>query len=273
MRGFAVLLLALLALTARAAHAQPKAELWERWAVHDDGAPRVLDHTLWERFLARHVVAGADGIHRVNYAGIDYEDTGYLRVYLDQLQRIPVSQLRRAEQFAFWVNLYNATTLKLALERYPLPSLRELHLSPGLFTKGPWGAKLIKVEGENLSLDDIRHRILRPVWQDARVHYALNGTALGDPNLAPLPYTAANTETLLETGARAFVNHPRGAHVENGKLRVSSLYHWYRDDFGADDAAVVDHLRRYAEPPLAARLDGIRRIAGHDYDWALNALR
>lgn len=262
-----------LALLHGVAMAAPKAELWARWERNDPASNRVLNHTLWARFLKNCVVTGSDGITRVRYADMSSDDRGFLRVYLDELQRTEVSKLRREEQRAFWINLYNAQTLKYVMERYPVASILDLAISPGFFAKGPWGAKLMKVEDETLSLDDIEHRILRPIWKDPRLHYALNCASLGCPNLAPEPYTASNTEALLDTGARAFVNHPRGARVDEGRLYVSSIYEWFAADFGGKDRAVIEHLRLYAEPPLAAQLQLIEKISGDAYDWSLNDVR
>lgn len=256
------------------AFAAPKAELWERWTLNDPDATRVLNHGLWRDFLQRYVTQGEDGIARVHYADVSFEDGGMLRVYLDQLQRTPVSTLRPAEQLAYWINLYNAQTLKLVLDRYPVASIQAIAISPGFFAKGPWGAKLIKVEDQTLSLDDIQHRILRPIWRDPRVHYALACAALGCPDLAREAYTAANTETMLQEATRAYVNHPRGVRMEeDGRLRVSSLYVWFRSDFGDTDTEVIAHLLRHAEPPLAQALQNVRRIAGHAFDWTLNDAR
>jgi Protein of unknown function, DUF547 len=85
-------------------------------------------------------------------------------------------------------------------------SIRDIAISPGLFSVGPWGRKLIEVEGEPLSLDDIEHRILRPIWRDPRLHYAVNCAALGCPNLRSSAFTAANADILLETAASDYVN-------------------------------------------------------------------
>lgn len=264
----AALLLAL-ALLAGAAGAAPKAELWERWTISDPASTRVVDHSMWARFLAQYLVSSADGINRLRYGAVTFEDGGLLRVYLDDLQRSEVSTLNRAEQRAYWINLYNAQTVKLVLERYPVPSIMAIAISPGFFTKGPWGAKLLKVEDQTLSLDDIEHRILRPIWNDPRTHYALNCAALGCPSLAREPYTAAGMDAMLDAAARAYVNHSRGARVQDGRLHVSSIYTWFAADFGGADG-VIAHLRRYAEPDLAARLKGIDRISGDAYDWRLN---
>lgn len=253
------------------AASMPEAELWDRWSRHDEAAPRVLDHTLWERFLSRYVVMAQDGTARVRYAAVDGDDRGYLRVYLDQLQRTEVSKLRRDEQRAYWINLYNAHTVKLVLERYPMASLRDLDISPGLFAKGPWGAKMLKVEDETVSLDEIEHRILRPIWKDARLHYALCPAALGGPGLWAHAYTASNTDAQLDLAARAFVNHPRGARVVGqDTVQASSLYQWFEADFGADNAGVIAHLLRYADPPLAESLRNARRVRDGGYDWSLN---
>lgn len=266
-------LLLCLWLLAGSAWAAPKADLWPRWESHDPASPQVLNHTLWANFLKRNLVLGGDGIRRVRYGEISSDDGGFLRVYLNELQRTEVSTLRRDEQRAFWINLYNAQTVKLVMERYPVASILDLAITPGFFVKGPWGAKLLQVENESLSLDDIEHRILRPIWKDPRTHYALNCASLGCPNLQAEPFTASNTESLLDAAARAFINHPRGARVDEGQLYVSSLYDWFAADFGSEDKAVIEHLRRYADPPLAAQLQAIGKISGDDYDWALNDAR
>ncbi len=258
---------------AAGAEAAPRSELWPRWEAHRPDSTLAVDHSAWDGLLARYNVPAADGSRRFAYGRISADDRSRLGDYVDGLARINVSGLARAEQRAFWINLYNALTVKLVLERWPVASIRDIAISPGLFSVGPWGKKLATVEGEPLSLDDIEHRILRPIWKDPRVHYAVNCAAIGCPDLAPAAFTAANSETLLEQAARAFVNHPRGVRIEDGRrLVVSSIYVWFRDDFGdGTDAAVIAHLARYAAPDLKARLGGIESVSGHGYDWAINA--
>ncbi|HXG28089.1 MAG TPA: DUF547 domain-containing protein [Nevskiales bacterium] len=271
MRRALSILAALWLLHALPTAAAPRAEAWARWAAHDDSATLSLDHGAWDGLLERYVVTtAADGIHRVRYAAFTPADKAALADYLQRLQAVRISAYPRAEQKAYWINLYNAATLKLVLDHYPVVSITRINISPGLFARGPWGKKLLTVEGEAVSLDDIEHRILRPLWQDPLVHYGVNCASLGCPNLAAEAYTAQNTTRLLESGARAYVNHPRGVRVADGRLWVSSIYVWFMSDFGGSDAGVVMHLRRWADPALAARLRDLRRIDGHDYDWALN---
>ena len=268
----AVIALLVLAIGATAARAAPKAELWERWLAHDASSTAIIDHSAWDRFLERHVRIGGDGINRVDYGAVRAGERKAIKAYLAGLSGVPVGRYGRAEQFAFWVNLYNATTVDLILDSYPVASIRDIDNSPGLLAKGPWGAPLAEVDGIVLSLDDIEHRILRPIWRDPRVHYAVSCASIGCPNLAPLAFTAENSDRLLSAGARAYVNHPRGARVEGGKLVVSKLYRWYADDFGGK-AGVIAHLKRYAEPALAAAIGDRKKYSARGYDWALNDAR
>lgn len=269
----AAALFAVIAIWSAPAGAAPKSELWDVWAVHDPASDTVVDHSAWNRFLGQYVRPGSDGINRVAYDEVTAADRKALDGYIDGLAAMPVRSLSRTEQFPFWVNLYNALTVRVVLEHYPVASIRDIDISPGFFADGPWGKKLTKVESEEVSLDDIEHRILRPVWRDPRIHYAVNCASLGCPNLPSHAMTAENTEAFLEEAAIAFINHPRGARIEDGGLRVSSIYDWFEADFGGSDAGVIAHLRQYAKGELAAGLATVTRIAGDDYDWRLNGTR
>ncbi|HKF72583.1 MAG TPA: DUF547 domain-containing protein [Stellaceae bacterium] len=239
------------------------------WLQNDPASTQRIDHEAWTRLLARYVVPGADGVNRVAYGRVDAADRALLQSYIGSLEAVAVSRLNRAEQRAYWINLYNSLTTRVVLEHYPVTSILDIHLGPGWFDIGPWQAKLVRVEGEPLSLDDIEHGILRPIWRDPRVHYALNCTALSCPKLQSGAFTAETTEGLLEEGARAYVNSPHGVRVDGGRLVVSSIYRWYRSDFGESAASVLDHLRRYAAPALATELARFRAPDDDEYDWRL----
>jgi hypothetical protein len=259
-----------LALGLGAALAAPSAELWERWLADDPDSTVTVDHGAWDRLIGRYLRPGPDGVDRFDYAAVDAADKAALAGYVDSLAAMRPSALSRAEQLPYWINLYNALTVQVVLDHFPVETIRDIDISPGLFSNGPWGAKLVTIEGEEVSLDDIEHRILRPIWRDARLHYALNCASIGCPALYPHAFTAEATQAYLDAGARAYVNHPRGVSVRPRGVRLSKIYDWYRDDFGDGDAALFAHLARYAEPPLAAILKGAPRILGYDYDWRLN---
>jgi hypothetical protein len=263
----AVLLLA----CATVVRAAPKPDLWPRWQANDPASTQRVDHAAWGAFLGKYLLTGhPSGIDRLRYGEVAPADRRSLAEYLDRLQKVQVSGLNRVEQKAYWINLYNALTVKVVLDHYPVKSIRDIDISPGLFSDGPWDAKLAKVEGEKVSLNDIEHRILRPIWRDPRLHYAVNCASIGCPNLQPEPFTAENSERLLEKGAREYVNHPRGASIEGGRLTVSSIYDWFQVDFGGSERGVIEHLRRFADPPLHEKSKGVDGIAGYTYDWSLN---
>jgi hypothetical protein len=250
--------------------AAPQAELWPRWQANDANSAVRIDHRGWEEILAGYLFEGKDGINRFDYAGVSEADRAGLNRYLERMGQINISNYNRDVQRAYWINLYNALTVREVLRFYPIDSIRDI--SSGFFSFGPWDKELIEVEGEKLTLNDIEHRILRPIWRDARIHYGLNCASLGCPNLQLQVFTADNSDALLDRAAREFTNHPRGARVVDGRLRVSSIYVWFIADFGGDDAGVIRHLRRYAKDPLANELKGIHRIDNDAYDWSLNSV-
>jgi hypothetical protein len=247
----------------------PAKDLWPRWAAHDENSNARVEHAMFERLLSRYVVDDDAGVVRFAYARVAPEHRAVLRAYLAALSSTPITRHPRAEQLAYWINLYNAVTIDVVLSHYPVRSILDIDISPGLFARGPWGKKLVTVEGEALSLNDIEHRILRPIWHDARIHYGVNCASIGCPNLQRTAFTAATADRLLDEGAAAYVNHRRGAHSGNGGLVVSKIYDWYQEDFGGSERGVIAHLRRYADARLAPSL-AATRIERYEYDWALN---
>jgi hypothetical protein len=122
-----------------------------------------------------------------------------------------------------------------------------------------------------LTLNDIEHRILRPIFGDPRVHFAVNCASLGCPNLGAEPYLADRLDVQLDTAARAFINHPRGASISDSRLTLSSIFKWYGDDFGETVAERLEWVAAYANPDLAEQLTGWDGRISYEYDWRLNA--
>ena len=258
-------------LTADAAMGAPKADLWPRWQKNNPDSQTVVDHGTWDRFLKRYVTTNhPSGINRFHYRSVTEEDRRALDAYLEGLQAEEVSGLNRQEQKAYWINLYNALTVKVVLQHYPVKSIRDIDISPGIFSNGPWDAKLVRVEGVQLTLNDIEHRILRPIWQDNRVHYGVNCASLGCPNLMPEAFTSANLESLLEKAARDYVNHPRGVSFPDKRIMVSSIYFWFREDFGGSEEGLIQHLQKYLSEANRRKLEKQPKKFSHAYDWALN---
>ena len=237
------------------------------------GGAVVCDHGAWDALLGTHVSTPAAGPTRLAYGAFSATERAALADYLARLQRRGVAGLGRAEQFAFWINLYNAQTVAVVLDHYPVASIRDIALGGSLralVSGGPWQAKLMTVTGVRLSLDDIEHAILRRMFRDPRLHYAINCASLGCPSLRRSAYTGADLEAQLQASAREFINSPHGVRFEGDRLVLSSIFEWYRKDFGDTDRAMIAHLTGHADAPLRNRLLSSDRVAGHQYDWALN---
>ena len=245
----------------------------EAFSAFTKGSAATVDHSAWDKLLKAYVVPGSDGLNRVAYARFKAAGQADLKAYIKTLEAVDPKSLDRPEQFAFWANLYNAKTVDIVLDKYPVKSIKDIRLGGGVVaavTGGPWKAKVLKVGGIELSLDDIEHGLLRPVFKDPRVHYSVNCASFGCPNLGTEAFTGAKLDAQLDAGAKAYINHPRGLKVDGGKAIASSIYSWFKDDFGGNDAGVLAHFKRYAEPALKSKLESITGIDDYSYDWSLN---
>ncbi|GAB3680732.1 DUF547 domain-containing protein [Salinisphaera aquimarina] len=253
---------------ASSALAAPKADLWARWQAHDADATATIDHSRYDAFLNTYVVAHENGPNGVRYADVDSAGRQQLETYLQAMQNIHIDDYNRDVQRAFWINLYNAATLDVVLKSYPVESIRDI--GGGLFSSGPWDDKIVSVEDEKLSLNDIEHRILRPIWHDGMTHYGVNCASMSCPSLSAKAYTGENVDSQLRANARDYINSPQGVDLDNGRLTLSKIYDWYGRDFGGTPRAIISHLREFAAPELSAELDALGSIDGYTYDWALN---
>lgn len=266
---FATLSVVLALLTAPAL-AVPPAEPWEIWRAHDPASVQRIDHRAWKQFLTRYLRIGGDGTHRLAYGQVTPADRAALDDYIGSLAALPIGTYNRSEQMAFWINLYNALTVRLVLDHYPIASIRDIDDSRRPLSGGPWDEKLVAVDGTPVSLNDIVHRILRPIWQDPRVLYTLSCAAISCPNLQPEPYRGNRLDHQLSKAAMAYVNDSRCISMDDDRLDVSSLFRWYQDDFGGTDSAVIHHLMAYADPRLAMSLQKFDEIDADGFDWRLN---
>ena len=266
--GFAAALCMGLVAGAQAAQ-QP--ELIPMWKASDESNTATIDHSQWQEILDAYLVADhPTGINRFDYAGLkaSAEDAAKLRGYLTGLAKLDPRGYSLAEQKAYWINVYNALTVFVIVPRFPVESIKDI--KSGIIDFGPWNLELLPVAGVPLTLNQIEHGILRPIWADPRIHYAVNCASLGCPNLSPEVYRADNLERLLDQAARDYINHPRGVQVVDGDLLVSSIYEWFKVDFGDNDEGVFAHLERYANESTVALLEGHESF-DHDYDWGINA--
>lgn len=249
----------------------PDADLeFPAFAASDNQSTLRIDNTNWNAFLGRYVVTNPDGVNRVRYGDVTADDRRLLDDYIVLLESTDPTALASDEQLSYWINLYNAVTIAVVLDHFPLDSIRKIKSGPFDFD-GPWDDKRVTLAGEALSLNDIEHGIIRAVFAEPRIHYAVNCASIGCPNLRLEAFDGLSLDDALSAQARAYINHPRGVSVdEKGRVTASKIYAWFSEDFGDNEAAILDHIRRFAGPELADRLDGASDIRRYKYDWALN---
>lgn len=262
--------LILAALYSSTSWAAPSADLWARWQAHDEDAKTTIDYRAFNRFLADYVVAHANGPNGVRYRDVSKQDRQALQAFIKRLEHVDIANYNRDVQRAYWINLYNAETLHLVLSAYPVDSIKQVH--GGLFNRGPWNDKVLTVDGIKLSLNDIEHRILRPIWPDGMTHYGVNCASISCPSLLDKAYTGADVGSQLRANARSYINSPQGVSISaDGQVTVSSIYDWYQADFGGTETGVLRHLQHFARPELSARLEKAHTIDHYQYDWRLNS--
>lgn len=249
----------------------PDADLdFPAFAASDDQSTLRIDNANWNAFLERYVLTNPDGVNRVRYGDVTPDDRRLLDDYISLLESTEPTALSSDEQLSYWINLYNAVTIAVVLDHFPLTSIRKIKSGPFDFD-GPWDDKRVTVDGESLSLNDIEHGIIRAIFAEPRIHYAVNCASIGCPNLRREAFDGPSIDSALDAQARDYINHPRGVSTdEKGRVTASKIYAWFSEDFGENEAAILDHIRQYAAPELAGKLNGASDIRRYEYDWALN---
>lgn len=220
-------------------------------------------HAPYSTLLRAHVRNGT-----VDYAGLKAQEKR-LDAYLGILGAADPEDLDPREQMAFFINAYNAWTLKVVLNRYPkITSIKDT----GTLFSSPWKVPVVRLMGRVLTLDHLENEILRPRFRDPRVHFALSCASRSCPPLRPEPYEGQRLDAQLDDAARSFINDARFNAVEGKVLRLNKIFDWYADDFGGPKG-VLGFVRRYADTRLARELDALGpapSTASMPYDWGLN---
>jgi hypothetical protein len=225
---------------------------------------QTVDHSLYADLLKKYVKHGV-----VNYQGFKNEEKN-LDEYLKVLEETDTQRLSRDEQLAFYINAYNAWTIKLILGAYPgIESIWDLG-SRILIWKSPFKKKIIHIEGKTISLDDLEHGMIRPRFNEPRVHFAVNCASRSCPPLRSEPYQGSILNQQLATSTRAFLNNPERNRLEGNTLYVSKIFEWFEEDFKDD---VLGFFLGFADGTLKEKLTANRekiKVKYLDYDWSLN---
>ena len=225
------------------------------------GSPE-FDHTAFGELLQQYV--DASGL--VDYAGLS-ENASQLDAYIASLARAPFEELGRDQKLALLINAYNAFTLRLILDHYPIDSITDIP------DEERWDHQRWNVGGHTWSLNQIENEQIRPNFVEPRIHFALVCAAIGCPPLRREAYNAASLESQLAEQTSLVHTNERWLRydAEENVLHLTQLYSWYGDDFAQVAGSVLEYVASQSEPVRAATDgDGAPRIDWLDYDWSLN---
>ena len=215
-------------------------------------APPSFSHEAWDGLLKKYVSSSG----KVNYKGLKAEKAK-LDAYLEALKNNPPqSSWGRDKTMAYWINVYNAFTVKLIVDNYPVASITKLNGGK------PWDKNWIKIGSKTYSLNNIENDILRPKYKDARIHFAVNCAARSCPPLLNRAWTAGSLNSNFEKRAKAFINNPKYNPIAADKVKVSKIFEWYAADFGD----LIGFLNRYS----STKINADAKVEYLEYDWNLN---
>ncbi|MCP5050509.1 MAG: DUF547 domain-containing protein [bacterium] len=219
-------------------------------------------HGSWDKLLQKHVKNGV-----VNYKGFQ-KDRIQLNRYLGKLEKEDISAYSREEKLAYWINAYNAFTVKLILDNYPVKSIRKI--------SRPWKQRIWKASGKTVSLDDIEHKILRKEFNEPRIHFAIVCASIGCPSLQGFAFSPAKIEEQLSQSARVFFSAPKHFYIkEDGEkiiIFISKIFKWFGGDFGKNKAEKAAFMTPYLDKTSADKIRkaGSLKFKYLGYDWNLN---
>lgn len=247
-----------------------EARLIKFWDDSEESSLINLDHTPYQEILQKYVLPnGANGIARFDYERVSEQDLAKLQNYLKYLQFMEPRQLSSAEAKAYWINLYNAATLNMVINAYFDKGISKV-MGRGLPARR-WRRDIVTVSQQDMSLEDILNGVIRPLYKDPRVHYALFYGALGGPDISTDVLDGDNNNELLNQFEANYLKHSRAVRVESGELILSEMFKNFDTDFAPNKSELLTYLKERVPEDVAQSMNNISSDITYEYDLTLNA--
>ncbi|APC97378.1 DUF547 domain-containing protein [Francisella frigiditurris] len=246
-----------------------KSEEWKYWDHWDKDSKQVINFDPWQQFLNKYLVNIGDQTY-VKYDQVSQEDQENLEKAIDDYSNLNILSYNSNQQLAYWINMYNMLTVDLILKNKGITSIRQI--DPKWFgaSTGVWDKPVIRIEGKDITLNDIEHRILRPIWQDPRIHATLNCASISCPNLSTQAFEGNIIDKQLYDAFSNFINSPKGVKVDGTGLLISKIFFWYHADFGSNKS-MADYIYNYSkDPKVKEYVQKTHKINYQNYNWSLN---
>ncbi|TNE53284.1 MAG: DUF547 domain-containing protein [Bacteroidetes bacterium] len=212
------------------------------------------NHDAWSALLKKHVSSSG----KVNYKGFK-QDKEKLNAYLTDLkEHTPTSSWSAKDKKAYWINAYNAFTIKLVSDKYPIGSIRDLSFNG----KSAWDHQWIEIGGKKLSLNDIENTKLRKGFHDPRIHFVINCASFSCPILPNKAITSSNIDQMLNQYTKKFLSDTKRNKVAADEVQVSELFKWYSEDFGD----LIKFINKYS----STKVNSNAKISYMTYKWNIN---
>jgi hypothetical protein len=232
-------------------------------AFHKFAAGAPVDHAAFDRLLKKHV--NDKGL--VDYKGFKADEKEFNQYLATLSKNAPAANWSKAEQMAYWINAYNAYTIRLILNHYPLESIKDIGSKIKIpFVTTPWAAKFFSIGGEKMSLDNIEHGILRKKYNDPRIHFALVCASISCPRLRNEAFTATKLNDQLDDQGRDFLNNPTKNKIGKTEAKLSKYFDWYKGDWGDNGQSVAKWVNKYS----TTKMNEDAKVEYLDYNWSLN---
>ena len=250
--------------------AAPSKDLWQYWDQSNPQSNKTIDFQPWQNFLDQYLVT-ENGDTYVMYAKVTPQDKVALDQAIATYAHINILNYNKDQQFAYWINMYNMLTVRVILNHPNVTSIRQINAG-WLWGTKVWDTPVATIMGKSVTLNDIEHRIIRPIWNDPRIHAAVNCASISCPNLSKTVYEGEKINSQLDQAFSAWVNSPKGVILRNNTLLLSQIFNWYGSDFG-DARQMRDYIAKYTKnPTITNALKGDNPIGFQRYDWGLNTL-
>ena len=213
-----------------------------------------VDYNIWNSLLSMYV--NINGL--VDYNSLDKSEPE-LDKFLEILSTTKIDNTwSNNDKMAYWINVYNAFTIKLVLKNYPIDSIKDL--------SNPWGKEFFKINGVLMSLGHVEHKILRK-FNDPRIHFAINCASLSCPRIIRIPYKGKNVDRLLERQTLEYLNNKKVNIITDDTYQLSKLFSWFKKDFKLEEQSLIDFVNKYSE----IKISNQKNKGFLKYNWKLNS--
>ncbi len=249
----------------------PSKDYWGKWAVFNPTSNKQIDFSPWQQFLDKYLII-KNGQSYVNYHKVTAKDKALLKQFSNTLSQMRIEDYNRNEQMAYWINLYNLLTVEEILTHPTVKSITDIDTN-WLGQSKVWDKTIIIIDNTKITLNDIEHRVLRPIWNDPRIHAAVNCASISCPNLATFAFEGDKINHQLNEVFSAFVNSTKGVELKGNSIYLSKIFDWYGSDFG-DEKQMRQFIAFFVKSATlkAKLLNTNNSLSYQSYNWNLNQL-